>query len=114
MRSHEAAWVAELLILLPDAEILSFSVSESHVWSDPAAGSGMVDAVRLDILTAPKDVTALVDALGLSEGEATEHRGTRHRHWIGWSADASREVPVSVQVTIVEHIASLIPDGVAA
>ncbi|EGD45056.1 hypothetical protein NBCG_00592 [Nocardioidaceae bacterium Broad-1] len=114
MRSHEAAWVAELLILLPDVEILSVSVNESHVWSDPGAGSGLVDAVRLDILTSPEHVTALVDALGLSEGESTEHGGTRHRHWIGWSADASREVPVWVRVSIVERLASLVPDGMAA
>ena len=114
MRSHEAAWVAELLILLPDVEILSVSVAETHVWPDPTVARDLVDAVRLDILTSPEDVTALVAALGLTEAESVHRGKTLHRHWLGWSADASREVPVTVQVTTVEHVAAVVPDGIAA
>lgn len=116
LNSHEASWVAELLILLPEVELLSLRVGWDRMWF----GSDSVPVVTLDVHARTLiDAEALVSALHLAEvdqddllsSKATDPERVWHT-WTGWAHEGSRQAACWVEVTAAERIPA--EDSVAA
>lgn len=106
MRSHELVWVAGLLECLPQVEVLDVDVRAYADWlSDSKGGGSLVPTVDLRVhVDGMADAQLLVEALRLREDESRlrDHDGTRWHYWTGWSADASRQAAVQVEVIAAE------------
>ncbi|MFI5627344.1 hypothetical protein ACIA03_28060 [Nocardioides sp. NPDC051685] len=98
--SHEAAWVAELLILLPQVEILSTSVHAGSM----KVGEDRVPMVDLDVLVPTvAEAAALASELGLSKVGPGEPPTFWHE-WSGWVHEGSREAACRVRVTAAHPV----------
>ena len=111
MRSHEAAWVAELLILLPEVDVLSVRVDTETMWLGPNRDHA-VPVVVLDVHAATlADAAQIAQALHLAEADAEElpkswrvdPQRVWHR-WHGWAHEGSREMACRVVVDTAEEI----------
>ena len=116
LNSHEASWVAELLIRLPEVEILSLRVSYDRLYF----GSDTVPVVMLDVHARTLiDAEALVSALHLAKvdhddlGPVHANDPERVWHtWTGWAHEGSRQAACRVEVNAAEQIPA--EDTVAA
>lgn len=116
INSHEAAWVAELLILLPEVEVLGIRVGNDRMWF----GSDEVQVVTLDVhVKALADAEALVSELHLSKvdhenlspAQADDPERVWHS-WQGWAHEGSRQAACWVEIITAERIP--VEDSVAA
>lgn len=104
--SHEAAWVAELLILLPDVEILSVDVvAESMQVNGEEVPVAVVQILAPTLFEADE----LISALHLTKVESTDMPATATNdaeyawhQWRGWAHEGSRQVACQVKVTAAE------------
>ena len=113
MRSHEAAWVAELLILLPEVDVIDIRVG-THRLEVGDDYYGPLKAVELHVHAEGWEAAeALSQSLSLREGkgrtfEATQSEGTFHeRAWQGWATEGSRDMPCWVRVIGAEYIPAI-------
>lgn len=86
LNSHEASWVAELLILLPEVEILGLRVGWDRMWFGPDS----VPVVTLDVHAHTLiDAKALVSTLHLAKVDhddlTTSHANDHERVWHTWT-----------------------------
>ncbi|MGY0388180.1 hypothetical protein ACWZJV_14525 [Nocardioides sp. WG-D5] len=111
MRSHEAAWVAELLILLPEVDVLSVRVDTETMRIGPDR-EHTVPVVVLDVHAATlSDAVQIAQALHLTEVDPEElpkswrvdPQRVWHR-WRGWAHEGSREMACRVVVDTAEDI----------
>ncbi|MER7609275.1 hypothetical protein [Nocardioides sp. NPDC127503] len=116
VNSHEAAWVAELLILLPDVEVLGLRVGNDRMW----IGSDSIPIVTLDVhVKTLTDAEALATDLHLSKldhddmnpAHANDPERVWHT-WQGWAHEGSRQAACWVEVKAAERIPA--EDTVAA
>ena len=111
MRSHEAAWVAELLILLPEVDVLSVRVDTETMRIGPDREHS-VPVVVLDLhVDSVLDAVQIAEALHLAEVDRDDlpksWRDNPDRvwhRWRGWAPEGSREMACRVVVDTAEEI----------
>ncbi len=115
MRSHDVAWVGELLLLLPEVEVRNVRIETD--WVTVGEGTNVPVLVMNVWAATPEDAAVLVESLGLTEAPELgwiSDSGNQFTYWLGWVADASAQIPVSVVVDVCESVAGRTPNRVAA